>query len=176
MFTSGAIIVALIIVAAGFTALFGAPYVPSKRKDIRQAFTALYPLTARDTLVDLGSGDGTVLRVAREFGATAVGYELHPVLTLISRMLARGDKKQIVQQANYWRVQFPGQTTVVYAFSDGRDIQKTYQLVQRQATHLGRALVLITYGFAVPGVAAHATHRAYFLYTVQPCGEAAAHV
>lgn len=170
------VIVAVIVLLLGFTAFFGAPYVPSKRRDIRTAFTQLYPLTDKDMVVDLGSGDGVVLRVAREFGASALGYELHPFLTVLSRALAHGDTRQTVVQASYWRAQFPEQTTVVYAFSDGRDIHKVYALVQAQATRLKRPLALMTYGFDVPGVRADKTHQAYYLYTVPPCSEQTASV
>lgn len=164
-------IAAVLFLAVGFTAFFGAPYVPSKRREIRQAFTELYPLTKHDTLVDLGSGDGVVLRVAREFGAAAVGYELSPPLAWLSRALARGDKKQKIVNRSYWGADFPTRTTVVYAFSDGRDIKKVHDLVERQATNLGQTLSLITYGFKAPHKIPTKTYGAYFLYTVTPCGE-----
>jgi len=164
----GAIVV---FMAFAFTAFFGAPYVPSRRQEIRQAFSELYALKKSDTVVDLGSGDGIVLRVAREFGATAVGYELSPPLAWISRALAHGDKKQIIMNKSYWHADFPKQTTVVYAFSDRRDIKKLHDLVDKQATKLGHALTLITYGFKAPHKTPAKMHGAYFLYTVAPCGE-----
>lgn len=161
----------LVFLAFAFTAFFGAPYVPSRRREIRQAFSELYALNKSDTVVDLGSGDGIVLRVAREYGATAVGYELSPPLVWISRLLARGDKKQSILNKSYWRADFPLRTTVVYAFSDGRDIKKLHDLVERQATKLGHSLTFITYGFEAPHKTPVKTYRAYFLYTVTPCGE-----
>ena len=165
---------AVLFVAVMFTAFFGAPYVPSKKREIRQAFKQLYPLTHRDTVVDLGSGDGIVLRVARECGAVAIGYELSPLLVVISKLLARGDSKQRIITKNYWHVDFPPQTTVVYAFSDGRDIAKMYRLITKQAGKLQRELMFISYGIAVPGVAPAKTQGAYFLYAIAPCGEAEA--
>lgn len=161
----------VLFLAVAFTAFFGAPYVPSKRREIRQMFSNLYPLSKRDTVVDLGSGDGIVLRVVRESGAAAVGYELSPLLAIISRWLAHGDKKQTIINASYWHADFPKQTTVVYAFSDGRDIKKVHDLVERQATTLGRTLTFITYGFEAAHKPAAKTYRAYFLYVVEPCGK-----
>lgn len=87
------VIIALVLVL-GFTAFTGAPYVPSKKRELRQVFKQLYALSSKDTLVDLGSGDGVVLREARRCGAAAVGYEIGPVYVAVSRLLARGDKKQ----------------------------------------------------------------------------------
>ena len=61
------------------TALRGAPYVPSRRQDIDRAFTELYHISKEDHLVDLGSGDGVVLRQAAKKGASASGFEINPV-------------------------------------------------------------------------------------------------
>lgn len=163
-----------LFLAIGFTVFSGAPYVPSQRRYIRQAFTDLYPLGEQDTLVDLGSGDGVVMRIAREFGATTIGYELSPPLVLISKLLARGDKKQVVINASYWHAEFPRQTTVVYAFSDSRDINKVYSLVQREAGRLEKPLALLTYGIAVAHKTSVKKHGAYFLYTVAPCDDSKA--
>ena len=166
---AAAYILAGVFVVLGFTAFTGAPYVPSKRRELRAAFTALYPLGPHDTLVDMGSGDGVVLRAARAHGAVAVGYELSPLLVAVSRLLARGDSHQNIYARSYWRSAFPDATTVVYTFGDGRDIAKMYGKVEREATRLGRTLSFITYGFAVPGRTAAKTHGAFFLYTVRPC-------
>ena len=52
------------------TALFGAPYVPTQKKQIESAFTKLRPFKKNDVLVDLGSGDGVVLDEAIRAGAS----------------------------------------------------------------------------------------------------------
>ena len=69
-----------IVILVGFSAFTGAPYVPSHRRDVARAFRELYSLDANDVLVDIGSGDGVVLRQASQRGARAVGYEIHPLL------------------------------------------------------------------------------------------------
>src|SRR5690606_15669271 len=93
---------AAVCVAFGFVAFRGAPYVPSHRKYARLALTKLYRLQPDDVLVDLGSGDGRILRLVSERGARAIGYELNPVLVVISRLLARGDKNQSIKLADMW--------------------------------------------------------------------------
>lgn len=155
-----------LVVAGGFTAFTGAPYVPSKRRDIKQAFTDLYPLTARDTLVDIGSGDGVVLRMARQFGAEAIGYEINPVLVLISRVLSRHDDSVQVKLANFWQEKLPDTTTVVYTFGDSRDIVKMYQLVEKESRRLRRSIAFISYGFSVPGKRYEKKVGAHYLYMV----------
>ena len=66
-------IIAGLIVFAGFTAFTGAPYVPSKPREVKRAFTKLYKLSAKDVVVDIGSGDGLVLR-GTDGGNAGTGY------------------------------------------------------------------------------------------------------
>ena len=162
-------ILAVVVLILGFTAFFGAPYVPSRRKELKMLFDETYKLNPNDTLVDLGSGDGVVLRVAREYGASAVGYELGPVYYLLSKILARGDKRQSIHMTSYWSADFPKGTTVVYAFSDGRDIAKVGQLVQEQSDRLQKALTLITLGAQLGSYKPAKTFRAYHIYSIAPC-------
>jgi hypothetical protein len=139
-------IAAFIFVIFGFVVFRGAPYVPSHRNYAKLALTKLYKLKPNDVLLDLGSGDGTILRIASKQGARAVGYELNPVLVMITKFLARGDKKQKVVLADMWLADFPTDTTVVYAFSVSRDSAKLTAKIQQQATKHGHQIWCITYG------------------------------
>lgn len=151
------------------TALTGAPYVPTQRKEIQQAFDELRPLTTEDTVLDIGSGDGVVLGEVAGRGARAVGYELNFFLVWISRWRLRqyGSKVQVVLK-NLWSAPFPDDVTLVYTFGESRDIAKMYRKVEQEAARLGRPLELLSYGFAVPGVECTRQHRAHFLYQVAP--------
>ncbi len=161
------IAVALIVISVGFVAFTGAPYVPSKRRDVQRALTELYELGDTDVLVDIGSGDGIVLRVASAQGARAVGYEIHPILVAVSRWLSRGDARVSVRQANFWRTDLPRETTVVYTFGDGRDIEKMGAYVQHQATKLQRELAFISYAFETKQKPLKKV-GAHFLYIYKP--------
>lgn len=160
-------VVAVIVVGVGFVAFTGAPYVPSKRRDVQRSLTELYSLSDKDLLVDIGSGDGIVLREASKRGARAVGYEIHPILVLISRWFSRGDDRVTVRQANFWRTDLPPKTTVVYTFGDSRDIGKMGAYVQRQATKLGREIAFISYAFET-GQKPVSKVGAHFLYIYKP--------
>jgi len=157
-----------IILLFGFVVFFGAPYVPSKKSDVRRAFRELYPLSEADTLVDIGSGDGLVLRLAAEQGATAVGYELNPVLVVLSRLLCRRYPKIRVYLANFWRVELPLETTVVYTFGDSRDIARMAGKVAAAAEQLNHPLLFISYAVAVPGLTPLKQVGAHFLYRIEP--------
>lgn len=150
------------------TALTGAPYVPTHRKEVHESFRKLRPLTANDVVLDIGSGDGVVLQEAAELGARAVGYEINIFLVWISRWRLRRYEKVTVHCKNLWTADFPDDVSVVYTFGDSRDIKKMYKKVQQQATRLGRPIDFVSYGFWLHDVDAIAVHRAHRLYTVLP--------
>lgn len=158
----------VIIMAFSFGAFFGAPYVPSQRKYVRRAFEKLYPLGKKDTLIDIGSGDGMVLRIASSYGARAVGYEINPLLVFISRFLSRRHKKVSIVTANFWLTRLPAETTVIYIFSVSRDSKRLARFIQREANRLGRPLTLICHGSPLKDRPADKVLDAYTLYRFRP--------
>lgn len=157
-----------IVTLFGISAFFGAPYVPSRRRDVRRMFTHLRPLTASDVLLDIGSGDGLVLRAARARGAKAIGYEIHPVFALVSRVLSLGDKRVAIRWANAWTAPFPSDVTLIYIFSVGRDGKRVVRKMQREVECLCRPIELICYGNPLPGRTPARTFEAYYLYEFRP--------
>lgn len=158
----------LIVLLFGFVVFKGAPYVPSKKRELRAAFRELYPLNKTDVLVDIGSGDGIVLREAAQCGARAIGYELNPLLVLISKWLSRRDGTVDIIMADFWKARLPKDTTVVYTFGESRDIGKMARFVAQEASRLDKPLFLISYGFAVPHQPPYKTYQAYYLYHFAP--------
>jgi len=143
-------IFAVLVLLFGFVVFRGAPYVPSHRSEVNRAFTKLYRLKHSDVVVDVGSGDGIILRLAVEHGAArAVGYELNPLLVWISRFLSRRHKNVTIQLSDFWLTKLPDDTTVVYAFAVSRDINKIAKKIQEESNRLGRSLYFICYGSSV---------------------------
>ena len=161
-------IVGCFVVFIGISAFFGAPYVPSRRRDVKSMFDTLAPIGADDVVVDIGSGDGLVLREASRRGARAVGYEIHPLFVGISRLLSRGDSRVTIYWANAWTASFPPDTTLLYVFSVGRDGARLKQKVQQEADRAGRPLKLICYGNPLPHMTATESFEAYHLYSFEP--------
>lgn len=156
------------VVTFGFVVFRGAPYVPSRKRQLAVAFDELYPLSQHDVLVDIGSGDGIVLREAAKRGARAIGYELNPVLVLISRLLSRQQPLVATQLADFWFVSLPADTTVVYVFGESRDIVKMAKKVRDEAQRLQKSLTFISYGFIVPGIEPVKKVGPYYLYRFTP--------
>jgi hypothetical protein cdivTM_09943 len=74
----------IIIAVFLLTVFFGAPYVPTHKKELIKLFEKL-KLSKNDILADIGSGDGVVLKTASNFSAKSIGFEINPFLVLISK-------------------------------------------------------------------------------------------
>jgi hypothetical protein len=131
-------------------------------------FDNLYPVTEDDVLLDFGSGDGVILREVSRRGGRAIGYEINPVLAILSKLLSANDSRVEVRVANFWLTSFPEDTTVVYAFSVSRDGKKLAEKMQREADRLAIPLVLICYGSPLPVVLPTSQYEAFHLYEFHP--------
>lgn len=161
-------IVFVVVLVFGFVVFRGAPYVPSHKKQARRALSELYPLDERDTLLDVGSGDGIILRIAAEKGARAIGIELNPVLVVISKLLSLSQRRVSVLLGDFWLMKFPESTTVIYAFSVSRDSKKLVRKMQQEATRLNRSLALIMYGPQLKNLVPEKMLGAHTLYKFPP--------
>ncbi len=157
-----------VVVFIGMSAFFGAPYIPSHRKDVKRLFNELASIGESDTVLDIGSGDGLVLREASRRGARAIGYEIHPLFVGISKLLSLGDNRVSIQWVNAWTEPFPESVTLIYIFSVGRDGRRLISKMQKEATALDRPLTLACYGNALPGVTPARSFEAYHLYVFEP--------
>lgn len=159
-----------IVLAAVFagTALTGAPFVPSRRKELDIIFKDLYKLGEKDLLVDLGSGDGKVLKAASDFKARALGIELNPFLVLFSKIRFMGNQRVRTIMRDFFLCDLPKDTTVVYVFGDGRDMGRIARKVEEQARKIGHPIYLISHAFEIPGHKVQKKARAYLLYKINP--------
>lgn len=162
-------IAAVVIALFALTALIGAPYVPSHRRDVARAFSELRPLDQNDVVVDLGSGDGVVLAEAIKAGAgRAVGFEINPVLVIISRLVLLRYKNTQVRWDNMWSAVPPRGVTVLYAFTVGRDTSRLVRLAQQWADQTSRPIALLVYGHVLPTDAPSRTSGAHHIYEFTP--------
>lgn len=159
-------IFAILILILGFTAFFGAPYVPSLKSEIKKAFTELYKLSKKDYLIDLGAGDGIVQKIATSFGAKSVGIELNPFLAFIAKFRLRKVKNAKIITKNFYNYDFPKETTVIYVFGDSRDIKKITQKIENEGKRLEKSLFVISNGFELPGYKHEKQVGAFYLFKV----------
>ena len=155
------------VVLLGFTAFFGAPYVPSRNPEMERAFKKLYPLGKNDLLVDLGCGNGKVLKMASKFGARGIGIELNPLFFLIAKLRTRGDEKICIKFGDMFRMKLPDETTVLYVFGVERDGERLFRHLESEARRIGHDLVLISYATPVKKHHPDREFEAYYLYRVK---------
>lgn len=143
------LVLALFGVALAFAVggLMGAPYVPILRRDSRPLLD-LSGLKAGQTLVDLGSGDGQLLRAAAARGIRGIGYEINPIMVLVSRLVCWRYRRLItIHQANLWKVNLPA-ADVIYVFLMPRFMKR---LDLKLTQELLRPTTVISYIFEIPG-------------------------
>lgn len=159
------------------TVLIGAPYVPSLGRDVRKLIDEL-EIDKGDILVDIGSGDGVVLKAVAETGAEAIGYEINPLLVLVSRWRLRHLKNSKVRWANAWVAKPLPKVTVIYVFGAGPHLGKIYKFAKQQANHQGSKLTLVSYGFEFKLSEEDQLidiKGAYYLYSITPSLQSSKH-
>jgi len=164
-------IIAAIVLIFGLVVFRGAPYLPSHAREVEAAFRTLYPLSKKDLLIDVGSGDGIILRLAVRRGARAIGYEINPLLVGISWLRTRGLRDVRTELADFWFKELPAETTIVYAFSISRDTDKLMKKLQQESDRLARPLHLMTYGASLEHKKAIKKRRGHRLYLFTPLQE-----
>lgn len=157
-------IIGAFVVLIGASAFFGAPYVPSRRRDVQKMFDNLYPLSENDVLFDAGSGDGLVLREASRRGAKAIGYEINPAIWLLGYVLSARSKNVSTYIRNFWVTPFPDDVTFIYTFSVSRDSKRLVQHLEKERRRLDRPFKVVCYGSPLPGVKPLQQFEAYSLY------------
>ncbi len=161
------IIASIVFVVAGlfaFVVIFGAPYVPTLRRDINDALDGL-DLHAGQLLIDVGSGDGRVLIAAAERGWKAVGYELNPILVLWTKWRIRKYNNNVqVIWGNALTRKWPS-ADAVYVFGVARIIPKLHTKIIQSIDKPVRAA---SFGFEISGAKKIAQKRAVHIYEYHP--------
>lgn len=151
----------LVMAAFGLGAWLGAPYLPVLRRDTDKLLD-LAEVQAGETLLDLGCGDGLLLRAAARRGVRGIGYEINPLVWLLAKVLCWPYRGQIsIRLGNFWTVTWP-EADVIYTFLIERYMTKFDQAL-RQRLHTPTRVV--SYVFEIPGVKAVRSTNNAWLYT-----------
>lgn len=155
------VVLLIVLLALQFTVLRrGAPYLPTRHKQRQQALDLL-ELKPGQTLIDLGSGDGAMLLAAARRRIYVVGYEINPLLVLVSKFRTRKYGKTVkVIRGNFWKHRWP-EADAVFVFLTGTYMEK---LDQQMKISFKKEIKLVTYGFALKGKKPVKKVGAFFLY------------
>lgn len=156
------LLVAVIVLLFSFVLLFGAPYLPTLKKQQETALDLL-DLKPGQTLLELGSGDGRMLVAAARRGIKAVGYELNPLLFLYSWLITRRYRRLVqVRCVNFWQAQWP---TVdgIYVFLLDRFMPKLHTKITQE---ISSPVKLVSYAFKLPETKHRTEKSGMFLYVL----------
>ncbi|HTE21682.1 MAG TPA: hypothetical protein VK674_01430 [Candidatus Limnocylindria bacterium] len=145
----------------GFVIFFGAPYLPtlSKQKHIALQLLDLDP---GQTLLELGSGDGTMVLAAAQKGIRVIGYELNPLLVLISIFRTRKYRKQVrIIWGNFWWQVWP-RTDGVYVFLLDRYMEKLDKKITQNYPE--QKVKLASFTFKIPNKKIAQEKEGVYLY------------
>jgi len=157
-------IIAGLAIAFGFVIAFGAPYLPTLNPQIKIALDML-DLKPGETMVEVGSGDGRVLLAAAQRGWNAVGYELNPVLVVVSVWRTRKYRKQVrVMWGNALSKKWPP-TDGVYIFGIDRIMPRVYTKITQSIEH---PVKLASFTFTLPGEEPLRVEKGVYLYEIKP--------
>lgn len=125
----------------------------------------LLSLQPGQTLLELGSGDGRVLKAAAKQGIYAVGYEINPLLVVISKVNTWRYRQLVsVHWRNYWHVHLPP-ADGVYVFLLQRYMQK---LDDKLLQDFPKGIRLVSFAFAFPNRGPITGHSGVMLYDIKP--------
>jgi SAM-dependent methyltransferase len=125
----------------------GALYVSTSRVRISAVMDALQ-MRPGQLLIDIGCGDGRVLRQAwKRYGVKAIGYELNLLAYLKAKVLCLGFKHIEVTRRDFWTVDLSGADIVFcYLFPDVMQ-----DLSAKLTSELKPGAVVVSCNFDLPG-------------------------
>lgn len=147
------------ILLFGFVVFFGAPYLPTRKIQTDTALDLL-DLKKGQTLLELGCGDGRVLRAAAQRGLNGVGYELNPLLVVVAWLNTLRYHRQVsIRWGNYWTAVWPPMDGI-YVFLLDKYMARLDNKIKLQ----GRPVKLASFAFKVPGQKPRQQKAGIFLY------------
>jgi SAM-dependent methyltransferase len=125
----------------------GALFVPTAPVRISSSLDAV-PMGPRELFVDLGCGDGRVLKAARKrFGVRALGFEVNPLIYLLAKARTLWDGGIRIRRRNFWRGNLAEADVVFcYLFPDLME-----RLGRKLEGELKRGARVISCNFPIPG-------------------------
>lgn len=151
---------AIIFVAFTFVVAFGAPFLPTLKSRVPEAID-LASLKPGQTLLELGSGDGRVLRQAAKSRIHAIGYELNPLLVIYSKVrLFRYRKYVDIRWGNFWKGKWP-EVDAIFVFLLQPYMEKLDKKITQEYQDGVR---LVSFAFTVPGKKPSRSINGMYLY------------
>jgi hypothetical protein len=145
------LIAAVVVLCFGFVVMFGPPYVPTLKPQARIAIEMIN-LKPGETLLELGSGDGKILKMFAEVGVNGVGYELNPILVIISRLRTWQYRRQVkIVWGNLWNSKKWPEADGIFVFIMQKDMAKLDNKIMQWHAGKSKPVKLVSFAFTIPG-------------------------
>lgn len=151
----------LFLLLLGFliTSISGAPWVPARAYDVEVMLDDV-KLKKNEIFVELGCGDGRLIRAAARRGAIATGYELNPLLWFVAWLGSLPYKNAHIKFGNFWSVDL-STADVVMAFLVPRTMPRLGVKIDKE---LKKSARLLSYIFPIPGKKYVLKHKSWYVY------------
>ena len=126
----------------------GAIYYPTPISTVKKMLD-LAQASSKDTVLDLGSGDGRILIEAARRGTTAIGYEIDPLLAHQSNQTIKKAKLSHLAStkcASFWPADF-NQATIITLYLFPKYMNRLQKKLEKQLTH---PLLLVSHDYQFP--------------------------
>lgn len=150
----------VLVLCFGAVLLVGAPYMPTLKKSCEEALDLL-DLRPGQTLYELGSGDGVMLKLAAQRGLKVVGYELNPFLVVLARLRTLRYRHQVdVHWGDFWKANL-APADGIFVFLLDKFMVRLDSKIEAEAS---AGVKLVSHAFKIPGRKPTARRGALFLY------------
>jgi SAM-dependent methyltransferase len=139
----------LYLIAAGWAlpVTRGALFIPTSSTRIKTFLDAL-PMNSEELFLDLGCGDGRILREARRrYGVKGLGFEVNLLAYLVAKVCNFGFKGVQIRWRNFWEVNLSKADVVFcYLFPDVME-----RLARKLEAELRPGSKVVSSNFPLPG-------------------------
>lgn len=157
------VLTATLVFLFGFVVLVGAPYVPTLKIQSTTALDLLN-LERGDSLLELGSGDGRVIKAAAKQGIYVTGIEVNPLLVVWSKLITWRYREFVtIKWGNIWSTRtWPANTDGIYVFLLDRFMHKLDKKIAQK--YAGQSVKLVSYAFEIPDKKPKKEKEGLYLY------------
>lgn len=139
------VLIALFFVYTIYAIMRGAPFVPTALGNVKKMIE-IAELHAHETLMDLGSGDGRILKKAAPHVREAIGVEINPLLYFWSKMRLKKYKNVRIMRENLWKIDL-SHVDVLTIFFISHHMGALMQKIKKEMRPGSR---VVSYGFKFP--------------------------
>ncbi len=131
-----------------YSSFMGSPYVPTKQKEAEFILSELKPKNGK-LLVELGSGDGRLVRTAvKKYGVRGLGIDINPLIVLYAKLLAKIHKISCTfDHRNIFDGEYRN-ADYIYLFLMPEILKKLLPVFENQ---LKKNTVVVSHGFRLIG-------------------------